>query len=197
MFDKIEQILPHWAIAAIAIGIAVAVIMHQGKDYTVCDSQKETLIKAESKFLASEYYEVYFKRCLRSNRPGACDPYFRGMKTLMNHLTGHIEPGCTQSVIVQNDGIKGALYNFLLEVTRLAWGDEGPTSIYSRQSWLDAQHLKTFCSVKIGFQNYFGMNVYNAVEKSIIKKLPDENNKERFIKKKEKTLLGVPCNRYL
>jgi len=196
MLDKIEQYVPQWAIAAICIGIAVIVVMSKGKDYTVCDSQKETLIQAERKFLSGEYYKVYYERCLSSNRPGGCEPYFKGMRKFMNNLGGYIEPGCVDAVIVNNGGIKGAMYNFLLNVTRMAWGDEGPVSIYSRVSWLDAHHLKTFCSVKSSFQNYFGMDTYNAVEKSIIDKLPDGKNNDRFIKKKEKTLLGVPCSKY-
>ena len=196
MLDKIEQILPHWAIAAIAIGVAVFFIMYQGKDYSVCDSQREALVQAQKKFLASEYYNIYFERCLKSNRPGACEPYFDGMKTLMSHLAGHVEPQCVQPVIVNNIYVQKALYNFLFEVTRLAWGDSGPASIYSRESWLDARHLKIFCSVKAGFQNYFGMAVYNSVENGILKKLPG-GDEGRFIQKKEKTLLGIPCNKYL
>ena len=196
--DKIEQILPHWAIAALAIGLAALFIMYRGQDHTVCDSQKEAFIQAEKKFLASENHQIFFKRCLKSNRSGGCAPYFKGMKILMNHLAGHIESSCVQSVIAKNASIKRALYNFLLEVTRLAWGDKGPTSIYSRNSWLDAHHIRTFCMVKLGFQNYFGMAVYKAVENSIIEKLPDENHhREHFIEKKEKTLLGIPCSQYL
>lgn len=197
MLDKVEQFLPQWAIAAICIGVAVAVVMYNGTEYTVCDSQKETLIQAEKKFLTSPNYRVFYERCLNSNRPGGCAPYFQGMKKLMSHLGGHIEPQCVDSVIVQSTKIKMALYNFLLHVTRMAWGDEGPSSVYSREAWLDAQHLKIFCSVKTSFQSYFGMSVYNSVEKGIIDKLPEGSNKERFIKKKEKTLLGVPCNKYL
>jgi hypothetical protein len=197
MFDKIEQILPQWAIAAIAIAIAVAVIMYNGSEYTVCDSQREMLVQAQNKFLASEYYQVYFERCLRANRPGACEPYFSGMRDLMNHLAGYVEPQCVNKVIVQNKFVQGAMYNFLLEVTRLAWGDEGPSSIYARQSWLEGRHLKTFCSVQAGFQAYFGEAIYQSVEKDIISKLPEKGRQDRFIQKKEKTLFGVNCSQYM
>lgn len=197
MFDKIEQILPQWAIAAICIGVAVLVVMYQGKDYSVCDSQKEALIQAEKKFLTGENFNVFYERCLNSNRPGGCAPYFKGMKNLMSNLGGHIEPECVNSVITQSKRIRSVMYNFLLHVTRMAWGDEGPSSIYSRESWLDAHHLKTFCTVKTSFQSYFGQSLYTSVERGIIKKLPDSKYKEPYIKKKEKTLLGVPCAKYL
>jgi len=197
MFDKIEQILPHWAIAAIVIGVGVGVIMYRGSDYTVCNSQQEQLIRSEQKFIAGENYKVFFERCLASNRPGGCAPYFKGMRDLMGHLGGYVEDVCVQTVIVENKNIQRIFYSFLLHVTRLAWGDEGPVSVYSRQSWLDVGHLKTFCSVKVSFQNYFGMQTYNEIEKGIIEKLPEGNSKNRFVEKKEKTLLGIPCNQYL
>ena len=119
------------------------------------------------------------------------------MRDLMGHLGGYVEDVCVQTVIVENKNIQRIFYSFLLHVTRLAWGDEGPVSVYSRQSWLDVGHLKTFCSVKVSFQNYFGMQTYNEIEKGIIEKLPEGNSKNRFVEKKEKTLLGIPCNQYL
>lgn len=194
LLNKLEKLAPHWFIALIAIVVAIFVVILYKPPYEFCESQRKMLIKSQAKFLANKnYYDVFLKNCLAGNSRGACEPYFGGFDKLIKDLE-MVEPHC-KSQVASGARTKTALIHFLIYVPQLAWGAQGPPSVYTRASWLESRHLNIFCRVKTAYKSVYGEAAYKAVEKKALSLLPDEKklSEER---KKERSLFATPCYQY-
>ncbi len=197
MIDKIELYLPHWAIAAIVIAIAVGVIMSRGSDYSVCHSQKESFIQKQKNFVLSQNFKPHKEGCLESNNSGACGPYFTDISALVRDLSSMIEDSCVTSVISENGGIRKALSDFLSNVVKLAWDGNGPLSENSKSLWLNSEHKSIFCKVKFAYQKYYGMGSYKSLENTVLKSLSGKKNEFKFSSKKDKSLFSLICSNFI
>lgn len=193
VLNKIEKLAPQWFLALVVIVAAVLIIIYNKPPHSLCSTQKSAFIKSQQKFLASKYYDMFFKNCLATNSRGGCEPYFSGFKKVMDDFK-LVDNKCKKEV-ASASRIKSALQSFLIQVPRLAWGDQGPDEIYDRNAWLSPGHLRTYCRVRNHYQRYYGKGSYQALEKGVLKILPNEK-KLSEIQKKERSLFSTPCYQY-
>lgn len=198
--EFIERLAPQWMIAAAVLLIGIVVIFYRSPQATYCDSQKEAFIQSEQKFLMSRRYKKFFDRCLYDSRPGACKPYFDGMNGLIDHFSV-IDDSCFKEVAGGGGRIQKVLTDFILETTRIAWGDEGPSTMYAKGAWFGPDHLKVICRARSAYQKLLGEPRYKLLEKRIVKLLPEGKGPSRFrgdyVAKYQNTLLSVSCSKYL
>lgn len=198
--EFIERLAPQWMIALVVLLIGIVVIFYRSPQATYCDAQRENFIQTEKDFLMSSNYKKFFDRCLYDARQGACKPYFDGMNELINHFSV-IDDSCLKKVAGSGGRVQKVLTDFILETTRIAWGDEGPSTMYAKEGWFGPDHLKVICRAKSVYQNLFGEARYRLLEKRIVKLLPEEKGQSQFrggfMAKYQSTLLSVSCSRYL
>ncbi len=193
ILNKIESSLPQWLLAMIVIFCAIVFMVYNEPPHELCDTQKNAFIKQQKKFLASKNYDNFFQKCLSSNNRGACEPYFKGFKKILDDFKV-IDEKCSQT-IAQLSRIRSALTSFLVQVARLAWKDSGPTTGYNRGGWFDSSHFRTFCRVKSRYNQSYGEAAYRVLVKKVLAILPN-TKKLTNIQKQERSLFATPCSRY-
>ena len=198
--EFIERLAPQWMIAVAVLVIGIAVIFYRSPQATYCDAQKETFIQTEKDFMMGPNYKRFFERCLYDARPGACKPYFDGMNGLIDHFSV-IDDSCLKEVASSGGRVQKVITDFILETTRIAWGDRGPASMYAKEAWFTGDHLKVICRARSAYQNLYGEPRYRLLEKRLVKLLPEGKGRTRFTgnfeAKYQNTLLSVSCSRYL
>ncbi len=193
LLAKIERLAPQWFLAVVAIFIAIGFMVYNQPPHELCDTQKRAFIEKQRKFLASSQYNQFFERCLKTNNRGACEPYFIGFEKVMNDFKV-VDPICLKPVANMKK-LKSSLTSFLVQVTRIAWGDQGPETIYKRSSWLAPTHLRVFCRVKSSYKRFYGEVAYEGLVNKVLKILPNER-RLTAVQKKERSLFTTPCSQY-
>ena len=198
--EFIERLAPQWMIAVAVLLIGIAIIFYRSPQSTYCDAQKEAFVASEKDFLMSSNYKRFFNRCLYDSRQGACKPYFDGIEGLLDHFNV-LDDSCLQVVAGQSGRVNKVLKDFLLETARIAWGDEGPATMYAKQAWFGPDHLKVMCRTRSVYRTIYGEAHYRRLEKYIMKSLPEGKGRSRFTNnfeaKYQNTVLSVSCSRYL
>jgi hypothetical protein len=191
--SKIEQLAPQWFLALVAVAGAIAFMLYYDPPHNLCDTQKQSYVAEQKKFLAGSEYNLFFEQCLRSNSRGGCTPYFDGFKKALNDFQV-LDPQCF-NVIANGGTIRSTFSSFLVQTTRLAWGDNGPESIHVRESWLGPSQLRIFCRVKNFYINNYGDDKYIVFRNGVLKKLPNKR-KLKNVEIKDLSLFALPCERY-
>ncbi len=193
ILNKIENLAPQWFLAIAVIFVSIALIIYNKPPHQFCDTQKKAFINQQKKFLASKSYDSFFQRCLSSNNRGACEPYFVGFKKMLDDFKV-IDEKCLQTV-VESPRVRSALTSFLVQVARLVWGSNGPSTIYGLGGWFGPSHFRTFCRVKSRYSQSYGEKAYEALVDKILNILP---NKKKFtkIQKRDRSLFATPCSQY-
>ncbi len=193
LLGKVERLAPQWFIALIVIFLAIGLMVYNQPPHQLCDTQKRAFISQQKKFLASSAYNQFFEKCLMSNNRGACEPYFLGFEKVMDDFKV-VDERCLEPVANMRR-LKSSLTSFLVQVARIAWGDEGPETVYKRSSWLGPSHLRVFCRIKSSYQRFYGEAQYEVLVKKILKTLPNERGLSG-VQKKDRSLFATPCSRY-
>jgi len=193
LLSKIEQLAPQWFLALVAVAGAVVFMLYYDPPHNICETQKQAYVQQQKKFLAGRQYNEFFEQCLRSNSRGGCTPYFDGFKKAMDDFQV-LDPQCSD-VIAGGGRVRSTFSSFLVQTTRLAWGDEGPESIHVRESWLGPSQLRVFCRVKNFYINSYGEDKYILFRNSVLKKLPNKR-KLKNIEIKDRSLFSISCGRY-
>lgn len=193
MLDKIEQLAPQWFLALLAIAVTIGVLIYRNPPHSLCQTQKRAYVQAQSNFLGGGNYDRFFERCLKSNSRGACEPYFSGFKEALDDFQV-LDSECT-GVVAGHPRVRSAFSSFLIQVTLLAWGSEGPESIHVRQSWLGPGHMRVFCRVQSQFRLYYGEQGYKTLKNQVLPKLP---NVRKLTNRQitDRSLFSTPCNTY-
>ena len=193
LLSKIEQLAPQWFLALVAVMGAIAFMFYYDPPHNVCDTQKNAYVSEQKKFLAGSEYNYFFEQCLKSNSRGGCTPYFEGFKKALNDFQV-LDPQCS-TVIANGSRVRSTFSNFLVQTTRLAWGDSGPESIHVRESWLGPSQLRVFCRMKNFYINNYGEGKYIMFRNGVLKKLPNKR-KLKNVEIKDLSLFSLPCGRY-
>lgn len=194
LLNKIEQLAPQWFLAIVAILGAIGFMFYNQPPHQVCDTQQGAFIRQQKKFLASSAYDKFYERCLKGNNRGACEPYFSGFKKVLDDFKV-VDSNC-HSAVARLPRLKSALTSFLVQIVRLAWGDQGPETVHKRAQWLGPSHLRIFCRVKSQFQRSYGMATYNGIVEQVLEILPTKRRKMTKIQKKDRSLFATPCSQY-
>lgn len=193
LLGKIERLAPQWFLALVVIFMAIGFMVYNQPPHQLCDTQKRAFISQQKKFLASSAYNQFFERCLLSNNRGACEPYFVGFEKVMDDFKV-VDPQCLKPV-AEMKKLKSSLTSFLVQVARIAWGDDGPETVYKRANWLGPSHLRVFCRIKSSYQRFYGEPQYNRLVEKILEILPNGKKLTR-IQKKDRSLFSTPCSQY-
>ncbi|MGH1469393.1 MAG: hypothetical protein ACRBBP_11060 [Bdellovibrionales bacterium] len=193
LISKLEQLAPQWFLAMVAILGAVAFMVYSKPPHQLCDTQKDAFVRQQKKFLASRNYDSFFERCLLSNNRGACEPYFRGFEKILEDFK--TVDGKCHKVVASSPRVRSALQSFLIQTVRLAWGDNGPSTVHNRGGWFGPSHYRTFCRIKSQYQRSYGEATYRALVKKVISVLPNERKLTR-LQKEDRSLFSTPCSQY-
>lgn len=193
ILGKIEQLAPQWFLALVVIFGAIGFMVYNRPPHQLCDTQKRAFIKQQKKFLASSSYDRFYERCLNINNRGACEPYFSGFKKVLDDFKV-IDNKC-HNAVASSSRLRSALTSFLVQVPRLAWGDEGPSTVHKRGLWLGPGQLRVFCRVKSQYQRSYGETTYKLLVKKTLAILPNKRKLTR-LQKKDRSLFSTPCSQY-
>jgi len=193
LLSKIEQMAPQWFLALVAVIGAVFFMLYYDPPHNLCETQKQAYVRQQKKFLAGRQYNRFFEQCLKSNSRGGCSPYFEGFKKALDDFQV-LDPKCS-SVIAGGGRVRTTFSAFLVQTTRLAWGDQGPQSVHARSSWLGPGQLRVFCRVKNFYINNYGQGKYILFRNSVLKKLPNKR-KLKNVEIKDRSLFSLSCSRY-
>jgi len=193
LLSKIEQLAPQWFLALFAVVGAVFFMIYYDPPHELCDTQRAAYGQQQKNFLAGKMYNQFFEQCLRSNSRGGCRPYFDGFKKALDDFQV-LDPQCS-TVIANGARVRSTFSSFLVQTTRLAWGDEGPESIHVREGWLGPGQLRVFCRVKNFYVNNYGESKYILFRNSVLKKLPNKR-KLKNVQIKDRSLFSLSCGRY-
>ena len=169
--------------------------------YTVCNSQEEEfqkqhtpffLFEASARFKEKTGYEKAFESCQNSNNPGGCVALFNGVNELVDSLKT-IPGDCALSFCKKKE-FNEALWETLDILVRIAWGDQPPSDIYEKTSWLNHSHFSLFCQIKQTLIDCHGEKRWKKVQEETLNSLPGiEGMDRRDIWRL--TLLSTDCSR--
>ncbi|MCB0407011.1 MAG: hypothetical protein KDD34_02340, partial [Bdellovibrionales bacterium] len=170
---------------------------------TLCDAQMEVFKKGQQGFLythpenKSEKTPQQIKlinMCKISNSPGGCFEYFMKMKKLLVDVRA-VPDECLDTL----SGVtayKKALWDTVLLLAQLAWGEKPPETYYEKFNWLTPADLSLFCDLKRTLQLSYGTSAWNSFQEEIMRNYPGASALDRK-SIWEKSILSVNCSQYL
>ncbi len=202
LLEKLERLIPSWLIALLAILIAVLYFFFNNPLHGLCDTQITNYWVLQENFLGRDTtrkmkgfskYEGHYERCKKTNSAGGCYPYFDGFESALRSYKS-MDDECRPK-LAQKGRFKKVFGSFIKQVPRLAWGDEGPKSVYSKDSWLSARDLRLYCNVRNMFDDNYGPATLKLLDRKVLSKLPNPKKlKAREVR--ERSIIGTNCSRY-
>lgn len=206
MLDKLQRIehyVPNWLLVVIALGLMIGYLLYSDPLHSVCDTQLQVFRKSQSQFLGRapklrlkgySYYDEFYNKCKMSNSAGGCYPYLRGFDSVLRSFKA-VDERC-RARVAERPRIRKAFGAFIYQLTRLAWGDNGPMQAQQRQSWLSNKDLQLFCKIKNLYLEFYGQEALNKLGRKTMKDIPNPKGLKSN-QLKEFSLFGANCFRYL
>lgn len=145
------------AIAALAVGLVFVVLNNPLKDGCEVEltnfsrdvSGVLTSTRNKKKKLMPSSISSSLESCKLGNNQGACEGYFRDLKSIIDSLM--LTPEKCFQVIQNDERIGKVLVPRLKEgikiLSLLAWGEKPPVSTAERVGWLNIREVTTFCRI--------------------------------------------------
>lgn len=179
--------LPKNALAVLAIGAGMILIILSSPPHSVCDSQLEVFKESQKQFLYkppskkkimnTTEYERLRDRCKSTNTPGGCYELFQGVKILLEDLTT-VASDCASDVGGIKE-VKTALWEMADLLVRLAWGEKPPSSYQSKFGWLDTADITLFCKLRDHIVRAYGEPAWAAFREKTMSDLPGAKDMTR------------------
>ena len=174
--DRILLMFPKWLIATVAIGGGMLLIFLSDPPVSVCDQQVLLFKESQKRFLYKEKgqetleFDRLRDRCIGSNSPGGCLPWFDRLKRMVDAL----EQGSSdcEEAVAQTAPVPKVLFESLEWMVILAWGEKPPVNFYEKSGWLDAPDLALFCRMKMFAQRVFPPGRWSAFQEKMFSELP-------------------------
>ncbi len=166
---KIFRYIPEWVFVLILISILVGFVFFDNPLTTVCETQISDFSQGQSGKLfpravmvvdpltGGPHFENVLaknrKQCIGSIEGAGCYGYFKTIQSVLNDFK-KLKSKCLME-LSQKGVIKTLFDDFIMTVTRLAWGETPPLSQNNKKGWLADSELKTFCQVKKYYNVFF------------------------------------------
>ena len=173
--DSLLKNLSKTALAAIAIGFGILVIVVFDPPHSICSAQKDQFVMQQTGNLIPDVkkkenvakFETDYNRCKQTNAPGGCYELFSKMKVVIESIDS-VDVKCL-SELGGLSSVKTFFNNSINLLAQLAWGGRPPDNITIKYGWLDSADIGLFCKVKDRFILTYGNSVYqNTVEKAFL-----------------------------
>lgn len=212
-----EQFLnqyPKPLIAVVIIAIAAVVIYYAQPPRTICDSEHDSF---QQGLVGDLYPEKIDKKkgkqpgrirqaremCKLGNNSGACFDYFNILRRISSGVLQQTSE--CYDVILEAEGVKGALKEGLILMTNLAWGESkerGP------KGWMSPSDLATFCKLKEILNRSLPEEEWNELTSGLLNSLVSSRNEQEASSSEApktltaeqaypKSLLALNCSSYL
>lgn len=200
--DALLRIIPKNMLAFVAIAGGILFIIASKPPHTVCDSQLETIQKAQQNFLYKDpkakkvnttKYQRLYEHCKITNAPGGCYELFQEMKTLLTDLS-NLSRECAGPLggVAEH---KKALWDVMDLLIRIGWGVKPPDSYHAKFGWLDTADISLYCNLKTRITSFYGENSWNNFREKMMKELPGAKDIARE-QVWELSLFSENCSRY-
>lgn len=177
--DRLFSLVPKSVLAFLAIAGGILFIVISEPPHTVCDSQRDVIDKAQSKFLYKDpksknikttKYERLRDHCKATNNPGGCYEFFQELRTYAHDL-GTLTQECS-SAVSDTPEYRRAVWEPVEMMVRLAWGERPPVIYTAKFGWLDNADLSLFCRLKDRVIQFYGEDSWDGFREKMMRDLP-------------------------
>ena len=197
------QGLPKMLLGSLAV-VGVLLFMYISEPpVTICDVQLETVRKKLNKdFLrrSREKFGAYdspigksYEYCLKSNSTGGCYDLFRRL-IIFERQVRTLPTQCGDHEGVQ--AFRSWLIKGVVLMSKIAWGEEPPKTLYEKKGWLEEDQVALFCRMKREYGRLYGKAAWNKLRDGALQQLPQAKSLTRK-DLWEKSLFSLPCRGYL
>ena len=203
MLDEFFRNLSRSTIVILSIVLGTLAIIAINPPHTVCDAQLDVFKESQTGFLflnkKKEYIKTldldrFTKTCKEANSSGACLDLFVRLRKMHSQL--RLLPQECNSKAFEIAELKRAVWGSLELMQKLAWGSQGPKSVYDKYAWLDSNHLNLFCILQNTANEASSPEKYAQWRENIMLNLPGAVNLSRQ-DLWSRSLFSTPCKDYL
>lgn len=173
LLGKIFRYIPEWMFVLILVGLGLIFFFNDTPLVSVCDAQVNDFVKGQSTKL---FDQKEFKRskdnCVDSPRGTGCHAYFKTIQSVLYDFkkldTECLKELSTKPIIVQTfDG-------YLMNLGIMAWGEHAPRAQSQKTGWLSDLELKTFCSVRTYYHDFYPKERWNGLVQKTLSYLVED-----------------------
>lgn len=174
--------IPKPIIVFVVFFVAIAaIVLFIRPPYTICDTQIEILqknmdgeifSKQGKKLLFSPKLNAHITTCKMGNGPGGCFELFRMLKKL-NREMRNFPAECSEQ-LTDVGQVQGALQAGMALMTQLAWGEQPPANVESRNRWFEPADLALFCELRDTYVRIYGVEKFEEFRAGVSGGLPGE-----------------------
>ncbi len=180
--SKIFRYIPEWLFVLIILGGGVVFLFYDNPLISVCDAQISDFangqqgklfprtVKVLNPLTGGAYYDNILAKsrdhCIDSPKGTGCYSYFKIMRGILYDFK-KLEGSCLKK-LSQTPLMAKVFEDYLITIGLLAWGEFTPTTEVQKTGWLTDAELKTYCSVKAYYQDFYPtQNWDNIIQKTL------------------------------
>lgn len=201
ILNKIFRYIPEWLFVLIIIGIGLSLFFMDKPLVSVCDAQISDFAAGQNGKLFPRSVKVINpatgglfldnnlqrakQHCIESPKGTGCYQYFKIIQSVLYDFK-KLETKCLKQL--SEAPIIGQLFEeYMVTMAILAWGEYPPRSQAQKSGWLGDPELKTFCTVKNYFQDFYPPEKFSSIIQSTLSQLVIDPNTEMKMPANEKT----------
>lgn len=188
LLGKIFRYIPEWLFVLILVGLGLFLFFQDTPLISVCDAQINDFVNGQStKLFDQKKFKDAKESCVDSPRGTGCHAYFKTIQSVLYDFK-KLDSEClkelsTKPVIVQT------FDSYLMNLGIMAWGEHAPRSEAQKKGWLSDLELKTFCSVRTYYHEFYPIERWNGlvqktlsylVEDPMVAIVRERSKKEQF-----------------
>lgn len=200
---QIFRYIPEWLFVVIIIGLGLGYFFFEKPLISVCDAQiaefaagqdgklfpkvVKVLNPTTNKVYSDNILNKVKTQCIDSPKGVGCYQYFKIIQSVLYDFK-KLDNQCL-SEMVQKPFVIQTFEEYLSTMAVLAWGEFPPLSQAHKTGWLTPQELKTFCTVKSYYQEFYPVERWNTLIQKTLSELVEDpkvlavkkTNKENFV----------------
>lgn len=175
--NKIFRYIPEWLFVLIILGVGVLFLFYDNPLVSVCDAQISDFAKGQQGKLFPRTVKVlnpltggaYFDnilaksrdRCIDSPKGTGCYKYFKIIEGVLYDFK-KLDGSCLKQ-LSQTPLMAKVFEDYLITLGLLAWGEYAPMTEAQKTGWLTDTDLKTYCTVKSYYQDFYPIKNWDRI----------------------------------
>lgn len=212
VLNKIFRYIPEWLFVLIILGGGVTFFFFDKPLISVCDAQIQDFsngqvgklfpraVRVLNPLTGGVYFDDNLLRsknhCIDSPKGTGCYQYFKIIQGVLYDFK-KLENKCLKK-LSESASISRLFEDYLMAMTLMAWGEYPPRSQAQKTGWLAEPDVKTFCTVKNYYEEFYPPESLNkliaktlnqlVVDPRVVFKAPavEKSKKELFVEELKK-----------
>lgn len=188
LLSKIFRYIPEWFFVLILVGLGLIFFFQEKPLISVCDAQITDFAKGQStKLFDQKKFKDAKERCIDSPKGTGCHLYFKIVQSMLFDFK-KMDSECLKELSIKPI-ISHTFNEYLMNMTILAWGEFPPRAQIEKKGWLTDLEIKTFCSVRSYYQDFYTSEQWDGLVRKTLSYLVEDpstleiaknTSKERF-----------------